>query len=168
MRAITGARTEQILRQAREIAERTAGHNQVPGGSIVVTGGSSKLRGIEDVAAAVFGRPARRGDILPSDGFPPIADPSSTTSVGLVRYCASRGAWAATPPAENGGDRPERPENARRGWMPVRASQHQDEPVAQQVNRRAGTIETRTVETRAWGRLMREWMREFIPARTDA
>lgn len=166
VRAITGARMEQILQRAREIALRTDGHNYPPGGSIVVTGGSSKLRGIEDVASAVFQRPARRGDILPSDGFPPIADPSSSTSVGLVRYCASRGAWAAPPSSEHHDEgRSDRHVRGKRGWKPARTATRHEEPVTQQhVNRFAGS----NVETRAWGRLMREWMRGFIPARTDA
>ncbi|CAN5728267.1 cell division protein FtsA [soil metagenome] len=168
VRAITGARMEQILQRAKEIALRTDGHNQPQSGSIVVTGGSSRLRGIEDVASAVFGLPARRGDILQSDGFPPIADPTSSASVGLVRYCASRGAWAAQPPPEQHGGRPQRLEKEKRGWTtkPARVPERRDEPVPhQQVNviQYAGTVETRD-----WGKLMRDWMRGFIPVRTDA
>lgn len=166
VRAITGARMEQILQRAKEIAQRTDGHNQSRSGSIVVTGGSSRLRGIDDAASAVFGLPARRGDILPSDGFPPIADPSSSASIGLVRYCASRGAWAAQPPPEQHGGRPPRPEREKRGWLPARAKEPRDEPVPHQV---VSIIEyTGTVEARDWGRLMRDWMRGFIPARIDA
>ncbi len=164
VRAITGARMAQIMERAKEIAQRIDGHNQSLSGSIVVTGGSSKLRGIDEVASAVFGLPARRGDILPSEGFPPIADPSSSAAIGLVRYCASRGAWAAQPPREKFGGRPARAEGEKRGWMPVRAPRHHDEPVPHQdVHQSVGTVETRD-----WGRLMRDWMREFIPARTDA
>lgn len=167
VRAINGARLEQILQQAKEIALRTDGHNGSRHGSIVITGGSSKLRGIEAAASEVFGLPARRGEVLPSDGFPPIADPASTTSVGLVRYCASRGAWAAETPQDGGRQRNAHPEPA-----PMEQSQHRElTPQVevrqyQQVHRL--TRDARPSVTRAWGRLMRDWMREFIPARTDA
>ena len=167
VRAINGARLEQILQQAKEIALRTDGHNGSRHGSIVITGGSSKLRGIEAAASEVFGLPARRGEVLPSDGFPPIADPASTTSVGLVRYCASRGAWAASSDQDGGRRRNEQAEPA-----PVEPSQDR-EPVPQVEVRQYQEVhrfarDTRPSVTRAWGRLMRDWMREFIPARTDA
>lgn len=167
VRAIAGARLEQILKQAKEIALRTDGHNGARHGSIVITGGSSRLRGIESAASAVFGVPARRGDIQGSEGFPPIADPSSSTAIGLVRYCASRGAWAARPPVEPRREPRDYDEGGPRNWIPNRVRPHRHDAVevqqVQQVHQFAGTI-----GTRAWGRLMREWMREFIPARSDA
>jgi cell division protein FtsA len=167
VRAITGARMEQILQRAKEIALRTDGHNGSRHGSIVITGGSSRLRGIEDVASAVFGLPARRGDILPSEGFPPIADPASTASVGLVRYCASRGAWAASPPPQSGGRRAGQQQAAEQDLVAVRDTGLRPE-IAQYQQVHRFVRPQRPQETRAWGRLMREWMREFIPARSDA
>jgi len=167
VRAIAGARMEQILQQAREIALRTDGHNGSRHGSIVITGGSSRLRGIEETVSSVFDLPARRADVLQSDGFPPIADPTAAASIGLVRYCASRGAWAAASQPPPGDGRNQREVTATRNLEAQRERAPQvDVPQYQQVH--TFVRDPRPQPTRAWGRLMREWMREFIPARTDA
>lgn len=163
VRAIAGARLEQILQRARDIALRTDGHNGSRHGSIVVTGGSSNLKGIEEAAAEVFGLPARRGEILPSTGFPPIADPASSTSVGLVRYCASRGAWAADSSSEEGW--PPEPVRAGHGRNDEQ-SRWNDAPLYTDVRRDASRAQSSG--GRDWGQFMRNWMREFIPARSDA
>lgn len=163
VRAIAGARLEQILQQAKEIAMRTDGHNGSRHGSIVITGGSSNLKGIEEAASEVFGLPARRGEILPSAGFPPIADPASATSVGLVRYCASRGAWAADSSQESGW--PPEPVRAGNGHGDEQ-SRWNDTPLYSDASRE--THPRKPSGGRDWGQFMRNWMREFIPARTDA
>ena len=151
-RAIAGARVEQILAEIEIMLQQLDPNLQFYAG-VVITGGASRLPGLADVISARTQMSARCGDILPGDGFPEIADPTASASIGLVRYCASR-AQTTTPP------RRQRQETQQ--WMV------DPNPQVAQVGDLGYTISHRESSGRPWGQVMREWMRGFIPARTDA
>ncbi len=84
-------RVEEILTLVRDELERTSFLNRCPSG-IVVTGGSSALEGLPDLAEEVFELPVRRG--IPT-GIGGLADrvqgPEYATGVGLALFGAKRG-----------------------------------------------------------------------------
>ena len=77
-----------------------AGLNDVAAGGVVVTGGSSIMHGVPELAEQVFDMPVRRG--VPS-GLSGLADvvqsPIHATAVGLALYGA-RGHGAGSGPTE--------------------------------------------------------------------
>ncbi len=59
---------------------------------IVLTGGSSKLEGVAELAESVFQTPVRIGRPAAVEGFPSISrDPVHATGLGLLRYAADMG-----------------------------------------------------------------------------
>jgi cell division protein FtsA len=86
LRAIVMPRVLEIFRLARElIAERVP--RDVVIAEVVVTGGGAHLRGIEDVAAGVFGVPVRVGIPNTVGGLTEaIKRPEYATAVGLVLF----------------------------------------------------------------------------------
>jgi len=76
------------VREIFEIVKTRLGEAFVPErttAGIVITGGTSKLPGIAQMAADVFGVPARLGG-PPSSVIEPLRDPSYSTVVGLFHY----------------------------------------------------------------------------------
>ena len=79
-------RVEEILEDARGVLE-AAGFQYLPGQRIVLTGGGSQLPGMEDLAASVLGRQARRGQPLRIAGLPQSASgPAFSGVVGLALH----------------------------------------------------------------------------------
>lgn len=162
-RAIAGARVEQILSQVREMLGGSTSRLQFHAG-VVITGGASRMPGIDEVTRSILGLEARCGDILPCDGFPRIADPASSASIGLVRYCASRGATGKKQSAKSSREEP-------RETVP--AGDHVHEMAQLEVQQsalnpfRRSDGQSAQKRMRPWGDVMREWVKEFIPARSD-
>lgn len=156
-RAIAGARIEQIVGELRQMLQRAAGDLQFRAG-VVITGGAASAPGIDAVVRELMHLEVRCGDVLPCEGFPPIADPTSSGSIGLVRYCAGRAHVQQSPRRPRGRSR-EREQPANVGAGPFRMA----------VSGGAPEIDvTQAPRTeRAWGQAMREWARGFIPARGD-
>jgi cell division ATPase FtsA len=145
-RAIAGARYQQLLTELRKNVESSVTGLQFHAG-VVITGGSANMPGVEEVTRELLQLEVHRGKILEMDGFPAIEDPAASAAIGLVRYCGTR--------ARSGG-----------GTRPRREQVRQLAP--QQFPWRAGSErEQSPASGRQWGRIMREWMRGFIPARTE-
>lgn len=161
-RAIAGARVEQILLQVREILRKSAPDLQFHAG-VVITGGASRMPGIDTVARSILGLEVRCGDILPCEGFPRIADPASSASIGLVRYCASRAATGKKGHSKQQ-RRPEPQEVVPVGAQVQEASQQDPQRDLNPFQRLGGQMPQKR---RPWSDGMREWVKEFIPARSD-
>ena len=76
------------VREIFEIVKTRLGEAFVPertAAGIVITGGTSKLPGVTELAANVFDVPARLGG-PPSSVIEPLRDPSYSTVVGLFHY----------------------------------------------------------------------------------
>jgi cell division protein FtsA len=87
---------------ARDLAR--AGFRDAATAGAVVTGGTSILEGVPEVAERVFDLPVRRG--IPEVGGPlgeTVRSPLYATGVGLILYGLSRQAAAATAPTEERG-----------------------------------------------------------------
>ena len=147
-RAIAGARYQQLLGEVRKQLDSAASGLQFHAG-VVITGGSAGMPGIEEVTRELLQVEVRRGDILEMDGFPSISDPSGSAAIGLVRYCGTRARSGA-------GARPRRdqPRQMPAGHFPWQPDD-------------GGGRDDRSDSGRQWGRIMRDWMRGFIPARTE-
>lgn len=88
--AIIEPRVEEILTLARDEVARLQGADILAAG-IVLTGGSSGLRGISELTERVFEMPARVGLPRSAGGIADLAgDARHATALGLVRYGASR------------------------------------------------------------------------------
>ncbi len=86
--AIVEPRVEEILVSARRVVERLQG-TEVLAAGIVLTGGTSQLDGVLDLAEQVFEMPARRGVPGRLGGLGEVgSDPRFAASVGLVRFGA--------------------------------------------------------------------------------
>ncbi len=147
-RAIAGARYQQLLSDVRKSLNSSIAGLQFHAG-VVITGGSASMPGVEEVTRELLQLEVHRGDILRIEGFPAISDPSASAAIGLVRYCGTR--------ARTG------------GAARVRHDQARQVP-QQQFPWRAGKDDEQgdgTDAGRQWGRVMRDWMRGFIPARTE-
>jgi cell division protein FtsA len=158
VRSIAAARAIQII-DALHSSLRGAGLVEYLRSGVILTGGTSQLRGIDDIANAIIGVPVRIGAVVSGDGFPAVVDPSAVPAVGLVRYCALRA--NAAPVARE----------SRRIGAGANAFVH---PAVQRVMPVRDTMRTppsqqraERTETRSWGRAFRNWMREFVPARVD-
>jgi len=78
-------RVEEILEQVQQSIERSGYAERLTSG-VVLTGGSSMMPGVVDVAAATIGLPARLGEPLGCSGLiEEIDDASWATAVGLAR-----------------------------------------------------------------------------------
>jgi cell division protein FtsA len=81
---IAAARTQELF----EVLKQKLGTALVPehcGAGVILTGGTSKLAGIEEVAAGVFGLPARRGE-PPAWVKEELKDPMFTTVLGVFQF----------------------------------------------------------------------------------
>ncbi|HUG14849.1 MAG TPA: cell division protein FtsA [Thermomicrobiales bacterium] len=157
VRTIAAARAVQIIDRAREalVASDTL---QLLQSGAVLTGGGSMLTGIGDIASAILGVPVRCGGVLAGDGFPGIADPTVSASVGLTRYCATR---AAMPP-------PTRRET--RSYSMGAGASAFVHPLVMQTAFGFGGSERDTTTRRDRGaarRAFTSWLREFVPARME-
>ena len=147
-RAIAGARYQQLLTDTGKVVARVARDLHFHAG-VVITGGSANMPGVDEVARELLQVEVRCGNILDADGFPAVTDPATSAAIGLVRYCGLR--------ARSGGRaRPRRNQvrqlaNSSLPWSSASGA-HEDD---------------RAIAGRQWGRTMREWMRGFIPARTE-
>lgn len=83
-------RVQEIMELVRDrLAE--AGFDHVSGPRVVLTGGSSLLPGIADVAADILDRHIRVGRPRPVQGLPEsVSGPAFSTVVGLINYGARR------------------------------------------------------------------------------
>jgi cell division protein FtsA len=180
VRSIAAARVIQIIDRVKAVLDGAQLTERLRAGA-VLTGGGSQLHGTEDIARAILRLPVRSGAVLPADGFPAIADPTVSASVGLIRYCAARSVAPLPPRAESrslgatafvhplvmqvpapfrgSGERHTREEGQR--------SAHSVTPVATMVLSPQYSAPARARASRSWGRSFRAWMREFVPARMD-
>jgi cell division protein FtsA len=87
---IIEARVEEIFQLVREEIRNTAYEDLLASG-VVVTGGTSRLAGISDLAEEVLGLPIRFGTPTGVGGLKDvISSPAHATGVGLLRYGAKR------------------------------------------------------------------------------
>jgi cell division protein FtsA len=155
IRSITAARAIEIIDRVKAALDAVEVTQRLRAG-VVLTGGSSQLSGIIDIARAILGVPVRAGGALAGDGFPGISDPAAAAGVGLVRYVATR---AAMP----------RQQSSQRSAAAT-AIVH---PAVMKAFARQDTIDVipdrrrQQGNERDWGRVVRDWMREFIPSRSD-
>jgi cell division protein FtsA len=177
VRSIAAARVIQIIDRVKEVLDSTQLTGRLRAG-VVLTGGASQLTGTEDIARAILNLPVRSGAVLAGNGFPGIADPTVSASVGLIRYCAARSIAPPQPRAESrsitatafvhplvmqvpfGG----------RGNQVERSREQRIEPHCALVlpSQSAPARErTKARTSRGWGRSFRAWMREFVPARME-
>lgn len=79
-------RLEEIFEMARErLAE--AGTDSGPEGPVVITGGTSQLTGLREMAQQWLNRPVRLGSPYPLDGLPDAAaTPAFAVAAGLLSY----------------------------------------------------------------------------------
>ncbi|MBN2072982.1 MAG: cell division protein FtsA [Actinobacteria bacterium] len=92
---IVNSRTRELLNLIKDKIDESGFLNLAPCG-VVITGGSSQLKGILPLAETIFGLPARLG--LPTEIEGPsevVSDPIYSTGVGLLKYAQQ---------AENYGD----------------------------------------------------------------
>ncbi|WP_438482176.1 cell division protein FtsA [Oleiharenicola lentus] len=98
---ISAARMLELL----EVVKQKLGHAFAPehcGAGVVLTGGSSRMPGIEEAASRVFGVPARRGE-SPSWVKEELADPMFSSVLGVFQF-GLRGAYEhAMPPRRKTG-----------------------------------------------------------------
>jgi cell division protein FtsA len=99
---IVQARCEEILEMV--VAEvKRAVHDDIVSAGIVLTGGTSKLAGIDLLAEQVTGWPARTGQPRNLHGLTDLLnDPAYATSVGLLQWAvheAEASAWHRSPRA---------------------------------------------------------------------
>lgn len=159
VRTIAAARVVQIIDRVKEVLD-TSDTLQLLQSGVVLTGGGSLLTGTEDIASAILGVPVRVGGVLAGDGFPGIADPTVSASVGLIRYCAVR---AAVPP----------PSRREARHSPVIAGATATAFVHPLVMQRPFNLvqdvsRQRPQRTSAtWRRSFGNWLREFVPARME-
>lgn len=87
---VIGARAEEIFRLVAGELRQVPHPAFVPGGA-VITGGSSQLGGVLEIARQTLGLPVRRGVPGGRAGFPDLeANPAFATGVGLALYGARR------------------------------------------------------------------------------
>jgi len=180
VRSIAGARVIQIIDRVRETLAQTEAGSALRSG-IVLTGGGAQLHGVSDIAQAILQMPVRSGAVLAADGFPAIADPGASGSVGLVRYVAAR----AEPTKDSA------PQPVGRGSV-FRTSGIVHPVVGRSLQRResravgmSDTIDVISVSppsvrvahsrqqprlkraSGGWGQTLRDWMRELVPRHVD-
>ncbi len=83
---IVNDRVKELLALTREKIEAYGFMHSVPCG-VVITGGTSNLKGIQSLAKTVFGMPARTGCAVDVEGpSGAINDPVNSTGIGLLKY----------------------------------------------------------------------------------
>lgn len=154
VRSITAARTVQIIDKIKETLDALDDTRRLRAG-VVLAGGSAQLVGIVDITRAILGTTVRTGQVLPGRGFPSIADPGVSAAVGLIRYVSGRSVGPA----------PSRQRSpAAAGFV---------HPLVMNPFARHDTIDVMRRQRpadggqRDWGRVVRDWVREFIPISPD-
>ena len=96
-------RVEEVLTLvARELGR--AGLQDAPTAGVVVTGGTSIMEGVPELAEAIFDQPVRRGAPLAVGGLADVVrSPIYSTAVGLAVYGARACSPTAASPAVGGG-----------------------------------------------------------------
>lgn len=155
VRSITAARTVQIIDTVKETLDGFDATRRLGAGAIL-TGGASQLVGIVDITRAILGTTVRTGQVLPGRGFPSIADPGVSAAVGLIRYVSGRAVGPAPArqrsPAATGIVHP---------TVMNPFAWHDTIDVTSHGSSRHGPAGG---SQRDWGRVVRDWVREFIPA----
>lgn len=155
VRSIVAARTVQIIDKVKETLDALDDTGRLPAG-VILTGGTAQLIGIIDITRAILGTTARAGQVLPGRGFPSIADPGVSAAVGLIRYVSGRSV----------GPTPTRQRSpAAAGFV---------HPLVMNPFARHDTIDVMRQRPRSndsgqrdWGRIFRDWVREFVPVSPD-
>lgn len=81
-------RVEEILEEARACLD-AAGFDSLPSRQIVLTGGSSQIPGLDDLASRILGQRVRMGRPLRVQGLPQAATgPAFSSAVGLCLFAA--------------------------------------------------------------------------------
>lgn len=100
---IIEARLEEILYLVKKQLVKSEYH-EVLGAGVVLTGGTSLLSGIEDLAEAILSMPARIGLPENVNGLTEyVSDPKMSTGVGLIYYAANVLAKGGVTPVEKQG-----------------------------------------------------------------
>ena len=85
---IIESRMDEIFRLAKTKIEEVIPLNSLPAG-IVLTGGSSLLKGCTELAEGIFGVPVRTGNPIQISGLKEqVCKPQYSTALGLIRYGA--------------------------------------------------------------------------------
>ncbi len=85
---IIESRMDEIFRLAKNKIEEAVPLNSLPAG-IVLTGGSSLLKGCTELAEGIFGVPVRTGNPIQISGLKEqVCKPQYSTALGLIRYGA--------------------------------------------------------------------------------
>lgn len=85
---IIESRMEEIFVKAKSKIEEAVPLNSLPAG-IVLTGGSSLLKGCTELAEGIFGVPVRTGNPIQISGIKEkVCKPQYSTALGLIRYGA--------------------------------------------------------------------------------
>ncbi len=83
-------RLREILHLARQSVDEALGPLEITVGKVILTGGGSMVRGLEELARKQFNLPVRMGKPLGVQGLTDVvAAPTHATAVGLVRHAAS-------------------------------------------------------------------------------
>ena len=84
-------RVVEIIDLVKSTIEQRMGPLELLAGNVVITGGASLMRGVEEVALERFRLPVRVGKPVGVSGLSDVvASPAHATAVGLVRYAAMR------------------------------------------------------------------------------
>ena len=79
-------RVREMMEQIKKRASEGGALDRIAGG-VYLTGGTSLMKGIEDVASDVFGMPVHRSQSAPVSGITATFDnPQYATPIGLIRY----------------------------------------------------------------------------------
>lgn len=85
---IIESRVEEIFQIAKKQIEESIHLNQLPAG-VVLTGGSSLLKGCTELAEGIFNCPVRTGNPIQVSGLKEqVCKPQYSTALGLIRYGA--------------------------------------------------------------------------------
>ncbi len=99
--AIIKPRVEEILEMAKSNLEKS-GLYGISGNKIVITGGSSQLQGMKEIASYVFNKHTRIGRPADIHGIPESAKgPAFSTAVGMLLYAATQREKTETKPMFN-------------------------------------------------------------------
>jgi cell division protein FtsA len=83
---IVHVRIREILEIVRRLIDAEQNLHYI-GAGVLLTGGSSQIRGLEDLASEIFGMPARVAHALPLAGVTSaFENPQFSTALGLVKY----------------------------------------------------------------------------------
>lgn len=88
--SIIKPRVEEILELAKNNLEKS-GLYSISGNKVVITGGSSQIQGIKEIASFIFGKHSRIAKPLEIQGMPESAKgPAFATAIGMLLYAAKQ------------------------------------------------------------------------------